>query len=302
VKKRFCRRASSGLLAGLVLAGSALLTLTLDSGTAAADTAPVATSGFYLALGASASVGFQPTQTAPHGEVTDDGYANDVVAYESSRGVTLSLTQLGCPGESTPTMVSGEDHCYDGDGSQLADAVAFLESRRNQAGIVTVDLGFNDLHACLLESPVSAACVNTEMDTIAEQLPSILSTLQAAAGPQVTFVGMDHYNPYLADAIHPSWGKAYANRSKVLLADLNEELSSIYAGAGIAMAQVSQYFTSYGPSRGHLRLGDVSSDVIRTCDLTWMCAAKPYGPNMHPNDQGYAMIAAAIESQLPEPW
>ncbi len=45
--------------------------------------------GFYLDLGASASVGYQPTRAAPHGQATDEGYANDIVTYEAARGVSL---------------------------------------------------------------------------------------------------------------------------------------------------------------------------------------------------------------------
>ena len=46
----------------------------------------------------------------------------------------------------------------------------------------------------------------------------------------------------------------------------------------------------------------VPENVAQTCVLTWMCQAAPYGPNLHPNDHGYATIAAAIESVLKAPW
>ncbi len=42
----------------------------------------------------------------------------------------------------------------------------------------------------------------------------------------------------------------------------------------------------------------LSAEATRACGLTWMCAADPYGPNFHPNDDGYRTIAAAIADAL----
>jgi hypothetical protein len=38
-------------------------------------------------------------------------------------------------------------------------------------------------------------------------------------------------------------------------------------------------------------LGLAPKDVERTCTLTWNCDADPLGPNPHPNDVGYKIIA-----------
>jgi hypothetical protein len=40
-------------------------------------------------------------------------------------------------------------------------------------------------------------------------------------------------------------------------------------------------------------------NVKYECKLTWMCAPKPFGPNIHPNDSGYLAIANAIAAVLP---
>jgi lysophospholipase L1-like esterase len=269
----------------------------------AESTSTLVTSGFYLDLGASASVGFQPTPSDPHGQLTNEGYANDIASYEAQRGVTLALTQLGCPGESTATMISGDDSCYRGVGSQLSDAVYVLQSHQNEEGFVTIDLGFNDLHPCLLNEPLIQSCVGENIQELDVQLPYILGVLKAAAGPHVSFVGVGHYDPYVADAIHGLSGQEFANRSKGVVGRLNATLASIYAGAGIPMASVISYFDSPSRARVHVAgLGDVSSNVLQVCNLTWMCARSPYGPNLHPNVLGYSAIAAAIESQLTAPW
>jgi hypothetical protein len=47
-------------------------------------------------------------------------------------------------------------------------------------------------------------------------------------------------------------------------------------------------------------MGTVPTDVARACSLTWMCAAAPLGPNSHPNDAGYRVVANAIAAALPK--
>ncbi|HTB08299.1 MAG TPA: hypothetical protein VK704_00695 [Acidimicrobiales bacterium] len=303
---KLCRVVVPRRLGALVLSALVVSALAFGFGTpraGAESTSTLTTSGFYLDLGASASVGYQPTLSDPHGQVTDEGYANDIVSYEASRGVSLTLTQLGCPGESTATMISGDDSCYRGVGSQLSAAVAFLQSHQNEQGFVTLDLGFNDFHPCLINAPLIQSCVGENIEELSLQLPYIVNNLEAAAGPHVTFVGVGHYDPYIADAIHGLSGENFANRSKGVLGRLNATLLYIYSSAGIPMANVSNYFDSPSRARVHVAgIGDVSSNVLQVCDLTWMCARGPYGPNLHPNVLGYSAMAAAIESQLTAPW
>jgi hypothetical protein len=301
MKPNMSWRGASRLLVSLLLSGAVVPVVVL--GTSARANADTPLAGFYLDLGASASVGYQPTDTAPHGEPTTEGYANDIVTYEAERGVTLDLTELGCPGETTTTMVNGDDHCYHEDGSQLVDAMAFLRAHVTYEGIVTVDLGFNDIRHCLDEGSLGESCVDTKIDLLQEQLPFILSSLQSAAGPGVSFVGVGHYDPYLADAISGRSGARFASHSETVMDHLNDALSTIYASANIPMATVSDFFDGQSRARVDLEgVGLVADNVAHACELTWMCAPKPYGPNMHPNDEGYLMIASAIESQLKAPW
>jgi lysophospholipase L1-like esterase len=200
-------------------------------------------------------------------------------------------------------MISGDDHCSHEDGSQLDDALAFLRGHTSEKGIVTIDLGFNDLRHCLVFGTFRASCVSGSMTEIEEQLPYILKVLEWAAGPGVSFVGMDHYNPYLADAISGSKGARTALSSEPVMNNLNDALSAMFASADIPMATVSDSFDSQSRTRVDVvGVGTVPDNVAQICDLTWMCAPKPYGPNVHPNDQGYLTIASAIEGQLEAPW
>ncbi len=79
------------------------------SASAATSLAPktsTPTSVFYLDIGASESLGFQPTGIKGHnGARTNTGYANDLIHREALAGVTLTLDQVGCPGD-TPSPFS----------------------------------------------------------------------------------------------------------------------------------------------------------------------------------------------------
>ena len=59
--------------------------------------------------------------------------------------------QLGCPGETSLSMINGKDSLCDySAGSQLEAAVRFLGRHPDQVSFVTIDIGANDVvNACL---------------------------------------------------------------------------------------------------------------------------------------------------------
>jgi lysophospholipase L1-like esterase len=259
--------------------------------------------GFYLDLGGSASVGVQPTVADPRGQRTPDGYSNDLVAFEAQRGVSLQLTELGCPGETTAAMINGGDHCYSSPSSQFSEALTFLRSHQSENGVVTIDIGFNDVRHCFHRGVVDETCVENQIDGLRQQLPTILTGLRNVSGPGVTFVGLGHYDPFLADALNGPGGQQFARETATAINSLNEALRSVYTNADVAMANVGTAFESHNVARVNMvGKGMVAENVANTCELTWMCEAPPFGPNLHPNDAGYAAIAVAIESQLKYPW
>ncbi|HUY43900.1 MAG TPA: SGNH/GDSL hydrolase family protein [Acidimicrobiales bacterium] len=268
--------------------------------TSAASASSTQTSRFYLAVGASESVGVQPSMNSSHGHPTTEGYANDLVALEAARGITLQLTQLGCPGESTSTVISGADRCYHTGDSQLADAVAFLAAHYDQPGLVSIDLGFNDLRSCIHHEFTDLTCVNTQIANVRTQLTSIVQTLRAAAGPQVIFVGLNHNDPFLASAINSSHDVNFAINSSYAIDALNAALRDVYQSFNIPVADVAGFFANANriPVRV-AHLGRVPTNEARACTWTWMCRNGAGGPNMHPNDTGYQVIAGAIAAALP---
>ena len=280
----------------VTVAMSSLGALAFAGTASAASTASV----FYLDIGGSGSVGVQPTMVQPRGEPTSSGYANDLVTLQAERGISLSLVQTGCPGESTTTMLYGGDHCYLSPTTQLTTAVAFLQAHVADRGIVSVDLGFNNVVKCVKKPTGTAACLSQGFALVRQELPQILATLTAAAGPDVHFVGVGHYDPFLASALHGVAGRATALKSVSAMATLNRTLATIYQSFSIPTANVAKAFQNFNRTPTTLAgFGVVATNVAETCALTWMCQLAPFGPNLHPNDVGYQTIAEAIADALP---
>jgi len=292
------RRGMSAIaIASMFVIGSLLAMMVGTGGVAGAATP---TTAFYLDLGASQSVGVQPIGGSRHGYPTNRGYANYLVALEAAKGITLRLTQLGCPGEATTTMIGGNDRCYKAPDSQLADAVAFLQAHQNETGLVTVELGFNNVGACIGSPALAGTCTRNRVSVVSQQLPQILSALKAAAGPNVTIVGLGHADPFLATALNGPAGAASASASLKTMQLLNSALASVYAAYSIPMVDVAAAFKMTQTTPTVLvGVGTVPLNVAQTCRLTWMCRPHSLGPNMHPNDAGYQAIASAIAAVLP---
>ncbi len=277
------------------------------SGTSTTTTlTPVTLTGFYLAVGASSSLGFQPTGIVHHdGRRTPDGYANDLVLLESFQGVALTLDQIGCPGETVQTILNTRvaDHCYALPETQMTQAVSFLESNQSSTGLVTVDLGFNSIRLCLWPAVVNEACVNQAIAAVRVDMPKVLRELKGAAGPNVRFVGLEYYDPFLSRYFNGATGYADASASLVAMDRMNATLDQVYLNAGVSAANVPALFDSDVTSRvASTGRGVVPENVAQACAMTWMCYAAPFGPDDHPNDAGYALIAQAIAAVLPKSW
>ncbi|HEY3843022.1 MAG TPA: SGNH/GDSL hydrolase family protein [Acidimicrobiales bacterium] len=257
----------------------------------AGATAPV--TPFYLALGGSGSVGIQPTAAHPRGQPTDSGYANDLLGLERSRWEGLKLVQLGCPGATTASMLTGAGHCHYREGSQLGAALSFLRDHPSTV-LITVDLGFNDLLPCLRHRAIDDGCVTEGLGALHDQLTQALAQLRAAAPRGTMIVGVGHYDPYLGDYVRPD-GQPFALATISAIDRLDEVMRSAYAAEGVPMASVAPAFdmTESTPVKVP-SLGGVPENVARVCSLTWMCAPPPLGPNSHPDDAGYRIIAVAL--------
>ena len=252
---------------------------------------------YYVALGDSLSQGVQPDAAGTSVE-TGQGYANQLYAMLRPSQPALELVKLGCPGETTDTMIHGGKCRYHG-GSQLAAAVAFLSAHRGHVFLVTIDIGANDPEDCGWSSlHAIASCVGTDIPEAASNLDTILSRLRAAAGPDVRIVGMSYYLPALAEWRNGLPGQAIARVSEYLASLYNEMLDRAYAKSDVRVANVFGAFetSDFGNSAALPGVGTVPRNVALICRWTWECASPPRGPNQHANQAGYGVIAQAFRS------
>ncbi|HUZ51133.1 MAG TPA: SGNH/GDSL hydrolase family protein [Streptosporangiaceae bacterium] len=273
---------------------------------------------YYLSLGDSLARGIQPA-TAGRDVPTSRGYTDQLAARLRGALPHLRLVKLGCSGETTSTMIHGGICRYPA-GSQLAQAARFLRSHRGSTALITIDIGANDPNSCVLSGGLSSIlpCVVTRMPQIGRNLGTILATLRSAAGPRVLIVGMTYYVPELGLWHRGRTGRQIAILTGAVAAGANQMLVIRYRRYGARVANVFAAFRSsdFGAKNGHAHAGatgraggpgdpagpnpastagagSVPPNVATICSLTWMCARAPRGPNEHPNNAGYRVIAQA---------
>jgi hypothetical protein len=300
----------------IVLGGSAFLAsrTNIGQGATAASTEPTVTakptaleptSGFYLDIGASASLGMQPNGIlGRNGHNTNTGYSNDLVAIEAAKGVSLVLHQVGCPGETAQSMAGKiHDHCYHAPATQMSTAISYLRVNHSEVGVVTIDLGFNNVRPCLTVVPVDVSCASRGIALVRQNMPKVLNELKSAAGPNVHFVGIEYGDPWLAHYLKASAGPSDATQTLVEVGLLNQALGAAFSAAGVPVANVPKAFQSNSTNRVALPgVGTVPENVAKICEFTWMCKTPPWGPDDHPNNAGYMVIAQTISAVLPSTW
>jgi lysophospholipase L1-like esterase len=264
---------------------------------------------YYLSLGDSLSVGIQPNQSDLHrpfpfmgaggfgGARSPEGFSDQLAAVERQTIPTLHLVKLGCGGESTSSMIAGPaelpgqtEHtvglCNYQYGSQLDDAVAFLERHSGQVAFVTISIGANDVIPC----GTDLLCLTSALQTIQVNLANILARLRAAAGPGVPIAGMNYFSTaVVAWFDNPALAQLIVN----LTVQANNVLEGSYLLAGSPVADVEAAFSTTDFS---LTPSGVPLNVARICQWTWTCT--PF-ENAHPNAAGYAVIAQAFQQVLP---
>ena len=201
----------------------------------------------------------------------------------------LRHENLGCPGETSDTFMDG-GRCDYPHGSQLDEALNFLHAHGKFTGLITIDLGANDVLQCT-QGTLDFQCAEEAIERLAVNLANILATLREAAGPDVPIVGMNYYNPLLV-----LWfqNPDLAELTRLLMLDFNEALEGVYAGFGFPVADVAGAFMS-GDLVTDTNMNMVPDSVELLCAWTWMCAFM----NVHTNEVGYGVIAGEFVGVLP---
>jgi lysophospholipase L1-like esterase len=239
---------------------------------------------YYVSLGDSLAQGYQPiggplqSGSAPPGY--NHGYADQLFKLVRDRYTQLQEVKLGCGGATTVSMRIGGGFCAYPEGTQLAEAVAFLQEHAGDVAFVTIDIGANDL---LGGGGVAAVAAN---------LPPILDALRAAAGPNVPILGMNYYDPFVAPVWFQKHSVAAVQAEVTASAGFNTFLEGIYGAFGMPVADVESAFSLTNVT---IQPSGLPLDVEVACAWTWICAAD----DIHANNAGYAAIAQAFEEVLP---
>lgn len=272
-----------------------------------------------LALGDSLAAGYQPADgttvlppidpaTGLRDQGYPGGYASDVAVARN-----LRLIDLGCPGETTLSMIGtpARRACATlyrtklSATSQLAAAERFLSRNVGHVALVTLDIGVNDLDHCISGRGADLSCLESSDVATVNRLVTIVRALVSAvrrADPGAIVVAMNYYDPYLGLVYEPGGSKGASLAAATLAATdiFNAQLEATFRNAGLKVADVAGAFDT------HVTTPKVSFEgallprnVATVCSLTWMCPnPKSTSQNIHPNAAGYAVIARAFERVL----
>lgn len=267
---------------------------------------------YYVAIGASETLGYQGTAHGHSGRVRAHGYTDDVAAAEQARWPGLELKTFACAGlrmdvsldggraktlpaalkKTTPGTVSGR--CVVNAGSEVGHAARFLRAHRGQVALVTIDVGYADLATCFRHATVNSTCVTATLGRVSAGLPTAVRRLRSAGGSSLRIVGIGHGDPTLAAYLKdtPSQ-RAFATATATATEQFTQVTKAAYASVHVPLADISQAFSLGVTSPVHSkRWGSIPLDVGRVCTLTWVCV----NGDIHPNTQGYHVIASSVEA------
>jgi lysophospholipase L1-like esterase len=288
------------------VAAALTMWMAAPAGAATTRSAPSG-STYYLALGDSLAQGEQPTPAGVDQE-TDQGYVDDIYSALLSTQPTLLVKKLGCPGETTGTMIKG-GICNGPRASgrvlsQLTRAVDFLTKHAAQTSLITIDIGANNVDDCITGGTVNTTCVTDGIHTVEKQLPKILAAIRAVA-PSVPIYAMNYYDPFLANYLAGGSGVTLAEESESSAVTFNSDLDSIYGTYNAQVADVQDtpfQTTDFTTTDNDMIDGNtVPDNVYDICAWTYMCVPSPQGPDIHANPTGYQMIADEFLSVIEPP-
>lgn len=287
-------RTRLALLVAAALAATGLVAL---SGAAQAGAAKLT---YYVSVGDSYSVGYQP------GVGATTGYAGYV-----AKKTHLTLANFGCGGATTTSIIdtvgcpdvlphTAGAHLYPTT-TQAAAAEAFITAHRGQIGLITVSIGGNDVTACATQA-TPIPCVGTAVTSIEKNVTTLATGLRAAAGPRVPIIGLTYPDVLLGAYVYPAQPAtaprmALASESAVAFKSLiNPALAKAYAAAGGAFVDVTAATGAYTPLTTTVTVapyGTIPRAVARVCTLTWYCAVG----NIHATSEGYAFIGKLVAAR-----
>jgi lysophospholipase L1-like esterase len=260
-----------------------------------------ATPTYYVSLGDSYSVGYQP----------DLGATPGYTAYVARR-THLTLVNFGCAGATTTSIldtVGCPDVLANTPGavsytttSQAAAAEAFITAHYGHIGLITVSIGGNDVTACAAQAN-PLPCVATAVVDITKNVDTLASGLRSAAGPRVPIIGLTYPDVLLGSYVYPS---VPATPARLALAQtsvlafksvVNPALTAAYTLSSGVLVDVTKGTGAYIPLTKTTALkpyGTIPVAVASVCTLTWFCKLG----NIHATSRGYLLIGKLVVARF----
>lgn len=223
---------------------------------------------WYLALGDSLSVG----KEAPGNEDGLPGYPFWVWNNLKTVYPGLKYQNEGISGETTDTMIS------DGQLQAALDFIAARNAAGERVGLITIDIGGNDIVA-IFPPPIGvAANGTTQINNFRANFSYILTQLQAAA-PTALIVVLNYYNPYPGFDF-PLFGPL----GDIWVPELNTAISDV---AGTHNISVTDIYAVIQGSETHMR----RHIYTRRPYEVWDIANAETNFDFHPRPQGHELMA-----------
>ena len=231
---------------------------------------------YYLALGDSVAFGYEKTQPLIPSN-GDRGYVKPLAnALGALTGVRPTVLNLALVSETSTSFADtsnigsllNSNYPVSGRMSQQAFAGAKISSLGGQIGTVSFAIGANDYLNLSATDQSDPAILAQAFANIQTRYTSVLSTVRAGL-PSATLILPGYYNPYAP-------GTAPHDRAASALTTLNALVQ------GYAAQFNGRYVDFYTPIEGN------QATLLGTGDI-------------HPNDEGYAVLGRAAVQAVPEP-
>lgn len=316
------RSVVSTVVAALAAAGLVLVGLTAAPGVSGAKPAPL----FYLSLGDSYSVGYQPNTPPATGGIATSGYTA-VVAKKAK----MTLENFGCGGATTSSILNALGCTESGYGpvaatnavpyenvneTQEQAALAFINAPANagKVGLITVSIGGNDVTSCANASGGDAgilACIETADAAITANVTSLVgsldSALTAAGDTTAKIIGITYPDVILGDWVYPTGatnqslaGLSTTAFDSLINPTLKAAYTSIPNGSFVNVTSAPYKYATTGDDTALTKLkkvlpyGKIPAAVAEICNLTYFCSQG----NIHANSSGYEFIGKLIAADF----
>jgi lysophospholipase L1-like esterase len=273
---------------------------------------------YYLALGDSWSMGFQPEDNgdSPIG-VGSTGYTGYLAKKAhlqqenfACAGATSTsiLTFVGCSSPFGPAAnIDGVTYPTT---TQEQAAVNFIAAHHGQVGLVTISIGGNDLRACVSSADPQTCVLDNALPTIQTNLTILVADINSAltsagdTGAQV--IGLTTLDTVLGQYVNssPGGGAGLAALSVVAFNLFNPMLQGIYTarpnGSFVNVTTAPYKTATEGmntPSTVTKKVnpyGVIPANVAELCALTYVCIGTNFATNGHPNNKGYSFYGKLI--------